>query len=151
MGSSPDYEQAHRLNPDKYPKDPTARARELETQRDFLADELARLQKRSRGEVLADALKATSGMDTNKLPQRAEPKKEAVKEEVVGADDAAFFANPEQASYYPLTELPEDHTGLLFFKTAEDAEAKGYTLRPEPKGDAPKTEKTSKPKSKKGK
>jgi len=129
MSSTPDYERAHQLNPDKFPKDPSARARELEAQNAFLADELAKHTKKTRTQILSDAAKAVSDNTVTKLPERkavASVKKEEV---VIGRDDAAFFANTEGSTFAPLNELGDDEDNLIFFKTSEEAEEKGYTLR----------------------
>lgn len=147
MGSAPDYEQAHRLNPDKFPKDPVKQLSEAQGMLAYVADILAAKTGKSRSDVLDAAKKAVSG---GNVPQVAQPKagSEQAEAKKVEKGRGKFFAHVERSSYYSMEALETetfkgvDESKLRFFESEEEAKANGFTagVAPEEKVDEQKEE-----------
>ncbi|MBX4215333.1 hypothetical protein KW797_00060 [Candidatus Parcubacteria bacterium] len=130
MGSMPDFEQAHRLNPDRFPKDPMKQIEELNRMLSYAVDLLASETKQSPSAIMESVRKSVL---QGKLPQvAAEPKagSEQAAVKSVEKDRAGFYGNVERSTYYPMSEYPTgdvDESKMRFFQTADEAEANGFT------------------------
>lgn len=131
MGSQPDFEAAHRLNPDKFPMNPRKELIQSESVITYLADQLAKVRKCTREEVLIEARKMAGA----EMPQVSEAKlgKEQKAVQKVEKDRAGFFAHKERSTYYPIDMLETepfneiDQSQLRFFQNEEEAQANGFT------------------------
>ncbi len=135
MPSQPDYDAAHRLNPDKFSKDPSSKLAEMTMIADYLADQLAAATKRTRSEVLTDA-RASVGDKPNSLPQVRQEAKKDDEKVVVEKGNAQFFAHKERSDYYPISmkdSVPWKNMkpeNVRYFATEQEAKDAGFV----PKG-----------------
>lgn len=131
MPSQPDYDAAHRLNPDKFSKDPSSKLAEMIMIADYLADQLAAKTKTTRNEVLKDA-RAAIGEKPNSLPQVKQEAKKDDEQVVVTKEDAQFFAHKERSDYYPISmkeSVPWKNMkaeNVRYFATEEEAKEAGF-------------------------
>lgn len=131
MPSAPDYEAAHRLNPDRFPKDPMKQAAEAQQQLSYVAELLAAATGKTKAKVLEEARRATQSGSAPQVAPREGTEQAAVKR--VERDRAQFFGHVERSSFYPVKALDTaefadvDQKMLRYFETAEEAEANGFT------------------------